>query len=68
MESIRFISLPNTEQANKDLARYGAGIVKSDPTAGVKGDTHVIGYPLELVSSTQGQRKNRLYAGESMVG
>jgi len=57
MELIRFISLPNTEQANKVLARYGAGIVKSDPTAGVKGDTHVIGYPLELVSSTKVSEK-----------
>jgi TRAP-type uncharacterized transport system substrate-binding protein len=28
-------------------------VVKSDPATGVKGDTHVIGYPLQLVSSTK---------------
>ncbi len=52
MEAIRFLSLPNTEAANKILARYGASVVKSGPGAGIKGDTYVIGYPLQLVSST----------------
>ena len=57
MEPIRFLNLPNTEAANKILARYGAAIVKSDPSTGVKGDTHVIGYPLQLVSSTKVSEK-----------
>ncbi len=53
MEPIRFLSLPNTDAANKVLARYGASVVKSDPATGIKGDTYVIGYPLQLVSSTK---------------
>jgi TRAP transporter TAXI family solute receptor len=53
MEPIRFLSMPNTEAANKILARYGASVVKSDPAAGIKGDTFVIGYPLQLVSSAK---------------
>src|SRR5919108_4720969 len=57
MEPIRFIDLPDTDAANKALARYGAAIVKSDPTTGVKGETHVIGYPLHLVSSAKVSEK-----------
>lgn len=53
MEAIRFLSMPNTDAANKILSRYGASVVKSDPAAGIKGDTYVIGYPLQLVSSTK---------------
>ena len=53
MEPVRFLNLPNTENSNKILSKYGASVVKSDPTTGVRGDTHVIGYPLQLVSSTQ---------------
>jgi TRAP transporter TAXI family solute receptor len=53
MEPIRFVSMPNTDAANKILARYGASVVKSEPATGIKGDTHVIGYPLQLVSSSK---------------
>lgn len=53
MEPIRFLSLPNTEAANKILGRYGASVVKSAPATGIKGETYVIGYPLQLVSSTK---------------
>jgi len=53
MEPIRFLSVPNTEAANKILGRYGASVVKSDPGTGIKGDTYVIGYPLQLVSSAK---------------
>ncbi|MGE5217961.1 MAG: TAXI family TRAP transporter solute-binding subunit [Chloroflexota bacterium] len=53
MEPIRFLSMPNTDAANKILGRYGASVVRSTPAAGVKGDTYVIGYPLQLVSSTK---------------
>jgi TRAP transporter TAXI family solute receptor len=53
MEPIRFLNLPNNENSNKILSKYGASVVKSEPATGVKGDTHVIGYPLQLVSSTQ---------------
>ncbi|HEV8724097.1 MAG TPA: TAXI family TRAP transporter solute-binding subunit [Candidatus Binatia bacterium] len=53
MEPIRFVGMPNTDGANKILGRYGAAVVKSDPAAGIKGDTYVIGYPLQLVSSSK---------------
>jgi len=53
MEPIRFLSMPNSEAANKILGRYGASVVKSDPAAGIKGETYVIGYPLQLVSSSK---------------
>jgi TRAP transporter TAXI family solute receptor len=53
MEPIRFLGIPNTDAANKILARYGASVVKSGPGAGIKGDTYVIGYPLQLVSSAK---------------
>ena len=53
MDAIRFLSMPNTDAANKILGRYGASVVKSDPAAGIKGDTYVIGYPLQLVSSAK---------------
>ena len=53
MEPIRFLSMPNTDAANKILARYGASVVKSAPGTGIKGDTYVIGYPLQLVSSAK---------------
>jgi len=53
MEPIRFLNLPNTEASNKILAPYGASVVKSTPTTGVKGETHVIGYPLHIVSSSK---------------
>ena len=53
MEPIRFLGLRNIEGGNKILAKYGASVVKSEPAAGIKGDTYVIGYPLHLVSSTQ---------------
>jgi uncharacterized protein len=53
MEPIRFLSVPNTEAANKILGRYGASVVKSDQATGIKGDTYVIGYPLQLVSSAK---------------
>jgi uncharacterized protein len=56
-EPIRFLSLPDTPAANKVLAPFGASIVKSTPTTGVKGDTYVIGYPLQLVSSTKVSEK-----------
>ena len=57
MEPVRFVNLANTEAANKILARYGASIVKSTPATGIKGDTHVIGYPLHLVGSTKVSEK-----------
>jgi TRAP transporter TAXI family solute receptor len=53
IEPIRFINLPNTAAANKILEPYGASVVKSDPTTGVKGETHVIGYPLQLATSSR---------------
>jgi TRAP transporter TAXI family solute receptor len=51
-EPIRFLSLPDNDNSNKILARYGASIVKQEPAAGIRGDTRVIGYPLHLASST----------------
>jgi hypothetical protein len=52
MEPVRFLSMPNTPAANKILSRYGASVVKADAAAGVKGETYVIGYPLQLASMT----------------
>lgn len=57
MEPIRFINLPNTEAANKLLGQYGAMIVKASPSTGIKGDTHVIGYALQLATSTKVSEK-----------
>jgi TRAP transporter TAXI family solute receptor len=53
MEPIRFLSLPDNAASNKILAKYGASIVKQEPTAGIRSDTRVIGYPLHLASSTK---------------
>jgi TRAP transporter TAXI family solute receptor len=53
MEPVRFLNLPDTEASNKILSPYGAMIVKAAPTAGVKGETHVVGYALHLVTSTK---------------
>ena len=57
MRPIRFLNLPNTEAANKLLGQYGAMIVKAEPTTGVKAETHVVGYPLQLVSSAKVSEK-----------
>jgi len=57
MEPIRFINLPNTEAAKKILSPYGAMIVKASPSTGVKGETYVIGYPLQLATSTKVSEK-----------
>ncbi|MGE5217962.1 MAG: TAXI family TRAP transporter solute-binding subunit [Chloroflexota bacterium] len=56
-EPIRFLDLPSTEAANKILAPYGASIVKSAKATGVRGETHVIGYPLQLATSTKVSEK-----------
>ena len=53
MEPLRFLSLANTESSNKIAGRIGASIVKATPASGVKGDTNVLGYPLQLVTSTK---------------
>ena len=53
MEPIRFLSLPDNPASTKILAKYGASIVKQEPTAGIRSDTRVIGYPLHLASSTK---------------
>jgi TRAP transporter TAXI family solute receptor len=53
MEPIRFLSLPAGESSNKILAKYGGAIVRQDPTAGIRGDTDVIGYALHVASSTK---------------
>lgn len=52
-EPIRFLSLANTDAGKKVMAKYGASIVKSGPATGIKGDTYVLGYPLQLVSSSK---------------
>jgi TRAP transporter TAXI family solute receptor len=53
MEAIRFLNLPDNAASNKILGKYGASIVKQEPTAGIRTDTRVIGYPLHLASSTK---------------
>ncbi|HEX9661154.1 MAG TPA: TAXI family TRAP transporter solute-binding subunit [Candidatus Binatia bacterium] len=57
MEPVRFIDLPNTDAGNKFLGQYGVTIVKSSPSTGVKGETHVLGYPLQLATSTKVSEK-----------
>jgi hypothetical protein len=57
MEPIRFLSLANTENSSKIAGRIGGSIVKATPSTGVKGDTYVLGYPLELVTSTKVNEK-----------
>jgi uncharacterized protein len=57
MEPVRFIDLPDTEAGNKFLGQYGVTIVKASPTTGVKGETHVLGYPLQLAASTKVSEK-----------
>ena len=52
-EPVRFLSLPNTDNAKAILAKYGLSLVKSDPATGIKGDTYTIGYSLHLASSTK---------------
>jgi len=53
MEPVRFLNLPNTDASNKILAPYGAKVVKANPTTAVRGETHVIGYPLHIATSTK---------------
>ncbi len=52
-EPIRFLSVPNTEAANKILAKVGASVAKAPASAGVKEGNYMIGYPLTLASSTR---------------
>jgi TRAP transporter TAXI family solute receptor len=51
-DPVRFLGLPNNANSAKILSRYGASVVKSEPATGIKGETFVIGYPLQLVSAT----------------
>jgi len=52
-EPIRFLSVPNTEAANKILAKVGASVAKAPASAGVKEGANMIGYPLTLSGSTK---------------
>ncbi|MBI2361042.1 MAG: hypothetical protein HYV04_19420 [Deltaproteobacteria bacterium] len=51
-EPIRFLSVPNTEAANKILVKVGASVAKAPATTGVKEGNTMIGYPLTLAAST----------------
>lgn len=53
MEPIRMLHVPNTDAANRILSRYGGSVVKATPSAGVRGDTYVLGYALHIVGSTK---------------
>jgi TRAP-type uncharacterized transport system substrate-binding protein len=53
MEPVRFVNIANTEAANKILSRGGGSVVKATPAAGVRGETHVLGYALHIVGSTK---------------
>ncbi len=52
-EPIRFLNVGNSDGARKILAKLGAAPVRALPVTGVKGVTYVIGYPLQLASSTK---------------
>jgi TRAP transporter TAXI family solute receptor len=53
IEPVRFLPVPNTDAANRILGRYGGSVVKATPSAGVRGDTNVLGYALHIVGSTK---------------
>ena len=58
MEPIRFLSMPNTAtQRTKSWTNTAPRWSKSDAAAGIRGDTYVIGYPLQLVSSSKVSEK-----------
>ena len=52
-EPVRFLNIPNSEANNKILGRLGASVVKADPATGIRGDTHIVGYPLHLLTTTK---------------
>jgi len=53
MEPVRILNIPNTEASNKILGRYGGSVVKATPSAGVRGETFVLGYALHIVGSSK---------------
>ena len=53
MEPIRFLSLPPGERPTKYSPNMADRSSKQEPTAGIRGDTDVIGYPLHLATSTK---------------
>jgi len=53
MEPVRFLNVPNNDISNKILGRYGGSAVKATPSAGVRGDTNVLGYALHIVGSSK---------------
>jgi TRAP transporter TAXI family solute receptor len=53
MEPVRLLNIPNTEASNKILGRYGGSVVKATPSAGVRGETFVLGYALHIVGSSK---------------
>lgn len=52
-EAVRFLNIPNTDANNKILGKLGASVVKADPATGIRGDTHIVGYPLHLLTTTK---------------
>ena len=44
---------PTPTRSNKILGRYGGSVVKATPSAGVRGDTYVLGYALHIVGSSK---------------
>jgi TRAP transporter TAXI family solute receptor len=53
MEPVRILNVPNNDNSNKILARYGGSVVKATPSAGVRGETTVLGYALHIVGSNK---------------
>jgi len=53
MEPVRFLNIPNTEANNKILGKLGSSVVKADAATGIRGETHIVGYPLHLLTSTK---------------
>ena len=67
MEPVRMLNIPNTDASNKILGRYGGSVVKATPSAGVRGDTYVLGYALHIVGFEQAQR-SRGYGAHAKLG
>lgn len=53
MEPVRFLNVANNDNSNKILGRYGGSVVKATPSAGVRGETFVLGYALHIVGSSK---------------
>ena len=62
------LDIPNIDASNKILGRYGGAVVKATPSAGMRGDTYVLGYALHIVGSTKLSDRTVSAVDQSVVG